>query len=71
MPKVTQADPVTGIQMCQDCWNGKHPRDGCRIYECKCGCYRGRNKGLACAHYPAKSCAENAEFPDCGTIEIK
>ena len=63
----TQQDPITGIQMCADCWDGRHDREGCKILGCKCRCYRGRNKGLNKKTMRPKK-GMNMELPDKGTI---
>jgi len=69
-PVATVKDPVTGVEMCQDCWNGSHPRGACPVAACKCECYIGRNKGLAGPRYPRKECSENQSFPDVGGIQF-
>lgn len=66
----TQPDPITGTQMCRECWNGRHKREGCQIPQCFCDCYRGRNKGLGKAHPPAKGCKEQETLPEAGTIDV-
>lgn len=59
------------IRLCKDCWNGQHPRNGCKVPECQCGCYRGKNCGLRKSHPPVKGCVENQRFPDVGSFEVK
>ena len=66
----TQPDPVTGIPICRDCWDGKHKRNGCEVPGCLCGCYHGRNKGLGKPHAPAKDCKDQENLPDVGTITV-
>lgn len=66
----TQVDPVTGLPFCKDCWNGKHPRNGCEVPACKCGCYQGKNKGLGKPHVPSRDCEENQELPDVGGFDL-
>jgi hypothetical protein len=66
----TMQDPATGIDMCRDCWDGNHSREGCLIDACKCGCYHGSNRGLGKPRPPKKSCKEQQSLPDVGQISI-
>lgn len=37
-----RADPITGRDLCIDCWNTKHgtrSEPSCKVYGCKCACY--------------------------------
>jgi hypothetical protein len=63
-------EPQLGISMCKLCWNGKHPKLGCKMPGCQCGCYLGRNPGLGKPHKPHKDCKENQSFPDVGAITV-
>jgi hypothetical protein len=68
--RLTMLEPTLGIQMCEQCWNKKHPRNGCKIPACQCGCYHGRNKGLSKPRKRAKDCEENQSFPDVGSFTL-
>jgi hypothetical protein len=63
-------DPITGLPMCQDCWNGMHKREGCRKPSCMCGCYHGRNKELGKPQRPARDSKEQEKLPDVGTFTV-
>ena len=65
---ITNIDPITGVPMCKDCWDGRHAKGGCLIQGCKCRCYRGRNKGKTGLVTPKGD--QNMDLPDCGFIEI-
>ena len=66
----TMRDPITGIEMCKDCWNGSHARKGsdCRIPGCMCGCYHGSSKGLNGLRRPAKGV--DSFLPDVGGFAL-
>lgn len=59
---ITQRDPITGYDFCESCWNGRHSRTDCIIAGCQCGCYGGRNRGMARVHPPARDCDEQESF---------
>lgn len=69
----TKKDPLTGVDMCKDCWDGLHQKHkACPQRGCQCDCYPGgSNKGLNFAHVPAKGCDEQASLPDVDSIDIR
>ena len=69
-PVLTLLEPQLGIMLCEECWNKRHPKSGCKMPGCQCGCYVGRNPGLGKPHKPTKDCETNQSFPDTGTITI-
>jgi len=65
---VTQNDPVTGTPMCKDCWDGRHDRTGCKIYACKCQCYKGRNRSTNGLNTPRKG--HDTDLPFTGSFQV-
>lgn len=61
----TMKDPLTGVEMCKDCWDGLHRKvGGCPNIGCHCECWNGRNKGLNHVHKPKIGCKEQTNFLD-------
>lgn len=61
--KLTMLNPILDIQVCEKCWDGRHPKMGCKTPGCQCGCYHGRNKGLnGKLKNPLPELAPNLEF---------
>lgn len=67
-PMPTAKDPLSGVMMCQQCWCGCHPRNGCTNSACKCGCYKGRNKSTSGLVRPKEG--QDNFLDSCGSIEI-